>query len=115
MKIDEYSKQFLDQTVTVKIDRPVGSKHPKHGFIYPINYGFVPGIKAPDGEEIDAYILGVDRPLDTFTGTCIAIIHRIDDNDDKLVLAEIGNSYTDEEIKSFTHFQEQWFKSEIIR
>ena len=111
----DYSKWFLSRTVTVIIDRPAGSKHPKHGFVYPINYGFVPDTKAPDGEELDAYVLGTVEPLDTFTGKCIAIIHRTDNDDDKLVVAEDSKEFTDEEIRSFTHFQEQWFKSEIIR
>lgn len=111
----DYSKQFLGQTITVNIDRPAGSKHPMHGFVYPINYGFVPDTKAPDGEELDAYVLGTDKPLQTFTGTCIAIVHRTDDDDDKLVLAENGKQLTDEEIRLLTHFHEQWFKSEIIR
>src|SRR5262245_12324796 len=107
VKMVNYSAQFLGQVVTVTIDRPAGSKHPKHGFIYPINYGFVPGTIAPDGEELDAYVLGTDQPLDTYTGSCIAIIHRSDDDDDKLVLAEGGKGYTDEEIRALTHFQEQ--------
>ncbi len=111
----DYSKHYLGNTVTVKIDRPAGSKHPKHGFLYPINYGFIPGAKAPDGEELDAYVLGVDEHLDTFTGKCIAIIHRIDNDDDKLVLAEGDTNYTDDQIRELTHFQEQWFKSEIVR
>jgi len=85
------------------------------GFLHPINYGFIPGTKAPDGEELDAYILGVDTPLKMFTGKCIAIIHRTDNDDDKLVLAKDGTDYTDDQIRSLTHFQEQWFKSEIIR
>ena len=34
----------------------MGSKHPKHGFIYPVNYGFVPGVIGGDGEELDAYL-----------------------------------------------------------
>ena len=36
------SIDFLDKIVTVKTDRPIGAKHPKHGFIYPINYGYIP-------------------------------------------------------------------------
>ena len=82
--------QFLGAEVTIKIDRPVGSKHPKWNFIYPVNYGFVPGTKSGDGEEIDAYVLGVHEPLKEFTGICIAVIHRLDDNDDKLVLTPDG-------------------------
>lgn len=111
----EYSRPYLGKVVTVAIDRPASSKHPHHRYYYPINYGYVPGTQAPDGEELDAYVLGLDRPLETFTGKCIAIIHRTDDDDDKLVLAEDGKEYSDDEILAMTHFQEQWFKSEIIR
>lgn len=67
---------FLGKSVTIKIDRPLGSKHPKHSFVYEVNYGFVPGTKAPDGEEIDAYLLGVNEKVEEFTGKCIAVVHR---------------------------------------
>ncbi len=107
--------QFLRKTVTASIDRPLGSKHPKWSFAYPVNYGFIPNTKSGDGEEIDAYILGVNEPLKEFTGKCIAVIHRLDDNDDKLVLAFGDKQFTDHEIRTATHFQEQFFKSVIIR
>ena len=111
----DYSNKYLGQEVTVKMDRPMGSKHPKHGFIYPVNYGFIPNTKAPDGEELDAYILGVFEPKEEFTGNCIAIIHRINDNDDKLVVVPNNKEYSDEQIRALTEFQESFFKSEIIR
>jgi inorganic pyrophosphatase len=111
----DYSCSFLGQVITATIDRQAGSRHPKHGFVYPINYGFIANTKAPDGEEVDAYVLGVDEPLLSFTGKCIAIIHRINDEDDKLILANEGKAFTDEEIISLTNFQEQWFQSKIIR
>lgn len=107
--------QFIGRTLTIKIDRPLGSTHPKHGFIYPVNYGYLPGVLSGDGEELDAYILGIEEPIETFTGECIAIIHRLDDDDDKLVLVSKDMQLTDEEIRSLTHFQEQWFTSEIWR
>ncbi len=110
-----YSKPYLGKIVKVKVDRPIGSKHPKYNYLYPINYGFVPDTKAPDGEEIDAYILGVDKPIEVFTGNCIAIIHRIDDDDDKLVLCAEGQKFTNHEIIEAVSFQEKWFKSVIIR
>jgi inorganic pyrophosphatase len=110
-----YAQPFLGKAVTIKMDRPLGSKHPKHGHEYPVNYGFVPGTKAPDGGEIDAYVLGADKPLQEFTGLCIAIIHRTDDNDDKLIVCPEDQSFTDKEIRQLTHFQEQWFQSQIIR
>ncbi len=106
---------YLGKTVTVKMDRPMGSKHPDCGFLYPVNYGFVPGTKAPDGDEMDAYVLGVFEAVDEFTGTCIAVIHRTNDDDDKLVVVPEGVEYTDEQIKALTEFQERYFKSVIVR
>lgn len=110
-----YSKQYLGQKITLKIDRPLGSKHPKWGFIYPVNYGYVENTKAPDGEEIDAYVLGVSEPKKTFTGRCIAIIHRTNDDNDKLVIVPERKNYSDKQINALTEFQEKFFKSKIIR
>lgn len=111
-----YAQSFLGNVVTIKIDRPLGSKHLKHGFVYEVNYGFVPGTKAPDGEEVDAYLLGVKNPVDEFTGKCVAIIHRKNDDDDKLIIVpEFLETITDEEILKAVNFQEKWFDSIIVR
>ncbi|MCD4752193.1 MAG: inorganic diphosphatase [Anaerolineaceae bacterium] len=107
--------QFLGTYVDVIIDRKIGSKHPVHGFEYPVNYGFIPNTVSGDDEELDAYILGIAHPLETFRGLCIAIVHRLDDNDDKLIVVSRDQSFTDKEIRQLTFFQEQWFKSEILR
>lgn len=109
------TKEYLGKTLSVKIDRPFGSKHPKHGFIYPVNYGFVPNTISGDGEELDCYVLGVFEPIDTFEGKCIALIHRTNDNDDKLIIVPDGINYTDDQIRALTEFQERFFESEIIR
>jgi inorganic pyrophosphatase len=111
----EYSKNYLGKEVTVKMDRPMGCKHPKWDFVYPVNYGFIPNTLAPDGEEVDAYVLGVFEPKEEFTGICIAIIHRINDNDDKLVVVPKDKEYSDEQIRALTEFQESFFTSIIIR
>ena len=79
------------------------------------NYGYIPNTLAPDGEEIDAYVLGVDKPVKSFKGKVIAIIHRFNDDDDKLVVVPQELELTDEEIRKKTHFQEQWFKIRIVR
>jgi inorganic pyrophosphatase len=113
--IGGYSQPFLGKLVDVRIDRPIGSAHPEHGYVYPINYGYVPKTKAPDGKEIDAYVLGVDRPLEEFRGRCIAIVRRIEDDDDKLIVCPDGQDYSDAQIRDLTHFQEQWFDSKIVR
>lgn len=105
---------MLGETVTVIIDRPMGTYHPKHKDIYyPVNYGYVPGIIAGDGEEQDAYVLGVNEPLQEFTGVVTAIIHRIDDVEDKWVVAPESVTFTKEEIQEQVNFQEQYFQSEI--
>ena len=107
--------KYLNSLVTVKMDRPLGRVHPKHGFIYPVNYGYIPNTVSGDGEELDAYVLGEHKQLDEFTGRVVAIIHRTNDNDDKLVVMADGRNYTDEQIRALTEFQEQWFESVILR
>ncbi len=109
------TSDYLNKTLTIKIDRPMGSNHPKHGFIYPINYGYVPDTTSGDGEELDCYVLGIYEPIETFTGKCIAIIHRTNDDDDKLILTHENEDFSDEEIRALTNFQERFFESKIIR
>ena len=109
------NKDFLGKIIKIKIDRPFGSKHPKHGFIYPLNYGYVPDTISGDGEELDAYLLGVFEPVEEFQGNCIAIIHRTNDNDDKLIIVPEGKEYSDDAIDALTEFQEQFFEHVIIR
>ena len=109
------NKDFLGKIIKIKIDRPFGSKHPKHGFIYPLNYGYVPDTISGDGEELDAYLLGVFEPVEEFQGNCIAIIHRTNDNDDKLIILPEGKEYSDDAIDALTEFQEQYFEHVIIR
>jgi inorganic pyrophosphatase len=114
MKMGEL-KNYLNTEVKIKIDRQMGTQHPKWGFVYMVNYGFVPGTMAADGEEIDAYLLGEFKPVEEYTGKCIAIIHRTNDDDDKLVIVPEGVNYTDDQIKALTEFQERFFESIIIR
>ena len=106
---------IIGTLVTVTIDRPLGSRHPKHRNIYyPVNYGYIEGIIAPDGEYQDAYILGVDEPVSEFEGRVIAVIHRLNDVEDKWVVAPDGYEYTANEIKEAVDFQERYFDVEIF-
>ncbi len=107
--------KYIGQLVQVKIDRPLGSKHPKHGFEYPINYGFIPCTKSGDGEELDAYVLMIDKPLMTFVGRCIGVVHRIDDDDDKLIVVPEACNLSVEEIERQIDFQEKWFEHILVR
>lgn len=109
------SVDYVGKTLKVIIDRPMGSRHPHFGFIYPVNYGYLPGQFSGDGEELDAYVLGVFEPLTQFEGVCIAVLHRVDDVDDKLILAPPGRQFSDEQISALTEFQERLFDTVIIR
>lgn len=105
---------MIGKIVKVTVDRPMGTYHPVHkNHYYPINYGYIEGILAPDGEEQDAYLLGVDEPVASFEGKVIAIIHRHDDVETKWVVAPEGTSFTKEEIGQQVMFQEQYFDWEI--
>ena len=109
-------KSYIGKIVEVKIDRPIGSSHPNYpNLIYLVNYGFVPNTISGDGEELDCYILGESKPLKKYKGKCIAIIHRLNDNDDKLIIAPEGKEFTDDEIRELTNFQEMYYESKIIR
>lgn len=106
---------MIGEIVTVTVDRPLGSYHPEHhDMYYPVNYGYIEGIMAPDGEEQDAYILGVDVPVEEFIGRVIAVIHRFNDVEEKWVVAPEGVSFTKDEIAEQVRFQEQYFHTEII-
>ena len=105
---------MLGKIVKVIVDRPLGTNHPKHKDIYySVNYGYVEGVIAADGEEQDVYILGINEPIKEFYGKVIAIIYRFDDVEEKLVVAPEGASFTKDEIMKQVNFQEQFFKIEI--
>lgn len=103
--------ELLGRTVTVKVDRPIGYLHGE--IVYPVNYGYLPGVPGGDGEEQDAYILGVDEPVEQFTGTVVGVIRRHDDCEDKLVVAPEETCYHQGEIAQAVHFVEQYFHSTI--
>lgn len=106
---------MIGKSVTVTVDRPLGSVHPRYkNIVYPVNYGYVEGIIGGDGEEQDAYILGVDRPVKTFTGKVIAIVCRLNDDEDKWVVAPEDVVFTKDEIIRQIYFQEKYFDFEII-
>ena len=107
------SKEYIGKNINIIIDRKLGTKHPKHKIYYSINYGYVPNTVSGDGEELDAYLLGVFEPVDEYSGKCIGVIHRTNDNDDKLIVVPRDKTFTKEEIEVLVEFQERFFKHEI--
>ena len=107
---------IIGKTVRGRVDRPIGSRHPKYkDMIYPINYGYVDGVIAGDGEAQDVYIFGTDKPLKVFEGVVIAVYHRLNDTEDKWIVSLDGNDYSNAEILQKINFQEQYFKGELLR
>ena len=109
------SIDYLGKKVTLKIDRLLGTRHPQYGFIYMINYRYVPDTISGDGEELDAYLIGKFEPVTSSKGRIIAAMHGINDDDDKLVVSKNGEEYSDEAIRALTELQERFFHSVIIR
>lgn len=104
--------ELLGRLVHVEIDRPMGYLH--GDILYTINYGYIPGFPAGDGEEQDAYILGVSEPLSSFDGQVVGAIRRRNDCEDKMIVAPEGMIFHQAEIAQAVHFQEQYFDSYII-
>ncbi len=104
--------EWAGRTIRVVIDRPLGSTHPERGYHYEVNYGFVPGAIAPDGEELDVYLLGTSEPLEVCeSAEVVAIVRRRDDVEDKLVAIVGAESWDAEKIAASVRFQEQFFDS----
>ena len=109
-------KLLLGKEVTVYIDRPLGSKHPKFpNIIYPVNYGYIREITALDNKYQDSYLLGVTEPVETYIGVVYAIIVREDDVEDKLVIVPKNKEFTVDEIDKLVNFQEKYFKHKIMK
>ena len=115
MKNHMIYKEYLGKELNIVIDRELGSKHPEYGFIYPVNYGYVPGTVSGDGEELDCYLLGVFEPVKTYKGKCIAIVHRLNDDDDKMIVVPENKEYSDDAINALIEFQERYFEHIIVR
>ena len=111
----EQVRSYLGKTVKIEIDRPMGYVHKKSTYsrTYPINYGFVPGVIGGDGEELDVYLLGVNESVSEYVCEIIAIAHRRNDVEDKLVGVPVGLRLSKEEIESLISFQEQYYDTEI--
>ena len=108
-------RPYLGQTVTISIDRPIGYIHHKgeKTLVYPINYGYIPDVLGGDGEELDVFLLGVDHPMETYTGRIIGIVYRVDDVEDKLIMAPEGMDFSVEEMTEAVYFQEKYYDSHV--
>lgn len=118
MSLEERHAQvlsYLGKTVTVGIDRPIGYVHHKGAktLVYPINYGYIPGVLGGDGEELDVYVMGVNTPVNEYTGRIVGIVYRADDVEDKLVMAPEGVSFTAAQMAEAVRFQEKYYHTTV--
>ena len=111
----EQVRSYLGKTVEIMIDRPIGYVHHKKNYslVYPINYGYIPGVLGGDGEELDVYLLGVNEPVEKYTVKIIGIVHRANDVEDKLVAAPEGVEFSKDEIEKSIMFQEQYYDTYV--
>ena len=108
-------KYYLGRVVNIEIDRPIGYVHKKKNYdlVYPINYGYIPGVLGGDDEELDVYLMGVDEPIEKCTCRIIGIVYRRNDVEDKLIAAPVDMKFTAEEIAAAIHFQEQYYDTYV--
>lgn len=108
-------KSYLGKVVDIEIDRPIGYVHKKKNYdlVYPINYGYIPGVLGGDDEELDVYLMGVDEPVSAYTCRIVGIVYRRNDVEDKLIAAPVDKRYTAEEIAAAIHFQEQYYDTYV--
>ncbi len=108
-------KSYLGKTVDILIDRPIGYIHKKENYnlTYPINYGYIPGVLGGDGEELDVYLLGVDKPVTEYSAKIIGIVHRENDVEDKLIAAPEDMIFNQAQIAEAINFQEQYYKTYV--
>ena len=108
-------QKYLGKTVEIIIDRPLGSAHPRYpGLIYPLNYGYISKTLSGDGGEIDVYLRGVTEPVLNYTARVVAVVHRENDVEDKLVCAPEGSVFSRGQIEGAVAFQERYFQSTVI-
>ncbi len=122
--LDRY-QDIIGEIVKGKIDRPMGSVHPRHkDMYYPINYGYVDGVAGGDGAEQDVYLFGEKTAVKEYTGKVIGVYHRYDDIETKWIVVpcdEEGNIRndvlipSDDEIYAQIAFQEQFFNGVLVR
>ena len=107
---------FLGKNVHIGIDRPLGYVHKKetYALVYPLNYGYIPGVLGGDGEELDVYLLGVNEPLQKADSVVLGIARRKNDVEDKLIAAPAGMAFTREEMAAAVRFQEQYYDTFIL-
>lgn len=108
-------ESYLGKTVDIEIDRPIGYVHHKgeKTLVYPINYGYIPNVLGGDGEELDVFLLGVNEPVESFTGRIIGIVYRADDVEDKLVMSPEGMTFSAAEMAQAVRFQEKYYHTTI--
>lgn len=107
--------EWVGRRVVVFVDRPLASIHPEGGLTYDLNYGYVPGTLAADGEPVDAYVVGVDTPVEIVVGVVVGAVVRHDDVEDKLVVATgRTDEWTLDAIRASVAFQERFFDTTVF-
>ncbi|MBI5410284.1 MAG: hypothetical protein HZA14_13055 [Nitrospirae bacterium] len=108
-------RREAERKVVVFVDKPMGSKHPRFGWTYPINCGYVRRACTIHGDTLSVYILGVDRPINIFSGKAIAVVYRRTETTYRLVVAPDGIDFSDNEIEKAIEFENEKHNRLILR
>lgn len=106
--------QLMDALVAsggLVLDRPRHSRHPRNKeIVYPLDYGYVAGTRAPDGEDIDLW-LG-SEPSRALRGAIVTVDAEKRDAEIKLLIG-----CTDAEIETIYRFYNDYpnLKGLLIR
>ena len=74
---------------------------------------YVNDVFAGDGAEQDVYVFGPSKPIRSFTGVVTAVLHRLNDCEDKWIVNTGGSRPDKDEILRAIAFQEQYFMGEL--
>ena len=112
-KKGEDNMTIIGEKFKVLVTNPIGSQlDTNNNIVFKVNYGIVDGVLDANGEPQYAYILGEEKPLDVFEGHLVAIVHRLNDFENKWIISNYHLSK--EEIYNQISFIEGFFNVEII-
>ncbi len=78
-----------------------------------LNSGYFTDLKTPNNKYQNVYVIGVKKPIKEFEGKVIAIINRIDEIENILVVSYNNKKYTKEEILKLINYEDKKYKSKI--
>ncbi len=100
---------MLGKFVRVQVTAPIHSVDEATGFTYQLNYGEIRLVTSRSKSTLNAFVMGIDRPIRVFDGVVIASLYK--DGKATYVVAPKSRKYIIHDVKKATAF----FEPESIR